>query len=71
MKAKLGKDRQNKPSKKIVRAKKMQNPIVAEWVNGSRVTKKYSWCWVIVCAKHEVQCAEPESIVYERYSLST
>ena len=35
LKAKLGKNRQNKPSKKIVGAKQMQNPIVAKKINGS------------------------------------
>ena len=51
MKAKLGKNRQNKPSKKTVGAEQMQNPIVAEQVNGSQVIEKYSWCRVIVCVE--------------------
>ena len=35
LKAKLRKNRQNKPSKRMVGAKKMQNPIVAKQLNGS------------------------------------
>ena len=51
LKATLRKNRQTKPSKKIVGVEKMWSLIEVEQVNGSWVTEKYSWCRVIVCAK--------------------
>ena len=51
LKATLRKMRQTKPSKMLVGAEKMKNPIEAKQVNGSQVIEKYSWCQVIVCVK--------------------
>ena len=50
-KAKLRKNRQTKLSKKIDGDEQMWNPIGVEQVNGSRVTEKHIWCWVIVSVK--------------------
>ena len=51
MKAELRKNRHAKPSKKIVGAEQMWNPIEVEQVNGCRVTEKYSWCQVTLSSE--------------------